>query len=123
MPGTSLVEVDEPQGFAEAWTKDGPRLMPTVWKASREVAGPLLTLATAFSLVRVFEGDDWVVPVVIAAGVGHLLAAAVRGLGGGTCWCRRWSAGAGLILAVTWTHYWDVDRVGSACRGGVVGSG
>ena len=80
--------------------------MPVVWKVSREAAGPLLTLATAFSLVRVFEGDAWVVPVVIAAGVGHLLAAAVRGLG----WNMLVSApvsGIGLILAVTWTHYWD----------------
>ena len=86
--------------------EDGPGLMPTVWRVCREVTGPLFTLATAFSLVRVFEGDGWVVPVVVAAGVGHLLAAAVRGLG----WNILVSAlvsGVGLILTVTWTHYWD----------------
>ena len=85
--------------------------MPTMWKVCREVTGPLLTLATAFSLVRVFEGDDWVVPVVVAAGVGHLLAAAVRRLG----WNMLVSAlvsGVGLILTVTWTHYWDTTAWG-----------
>ena len=68
--------------------------------------GLILTLATAFSLIRVFEGDSWVLPVFIAAGVSHLLALAVRLAGRGMVISSAVS-GVGLVLAVTWTHYWD----------------
>ena len=71
-----------------------------------EIAGPILTTAAAFSLIRIFEGDGWILPVFIAAAVSHLLALAVRRSGRGMLLSTLVSA-AGLALAVTWTHYWS----------------
>ncbi|MYG58577.1 MAG: hypothetical protein F4067_08660 [Acidimicrobiia bacterium] len=76
------------------------------WETALEVAGPILTAATAFSLVRVFEGDHWVLPVFIAAAASHLLALVVRRIGWGMLVSALTSA-VGLILAVTWALYWD----------------
>ncbi|MCY3890111.1 MAG: DUF3488 and transglutaminase-like domain-containing protein [bacterium] len=76
------------------------------WQAALEVTGPILTAATAFSLIRVFEGDDWVLPVFIAAAAGHLLALTVRRIGWGML-VSALSGAVGLILAITWTRYWD----------------
>ena len=76
------------------------------WETGLEIAGPILTAATAFSLVRVFEGDSWVLPVFMAAAVSHLLALAVRRIGWGML-ISTLASGAGLALTVTWTHYWD----------------
>ena len=76
------------------------------WVAALEVAGPLLTAATAFSLVRVFEGVDWVWPVLLGGAASHLLALAVRRIGWGML-ISSLVSGVGLALAVTWTHYWD----------------
>lgn len=78
----------------------------TAMEAAEEAAGPILTLATAFSLVRVFEGGTWVLPVFIAAAVSHLLAVSVRRIGWGML-VSALVSGAGMVLTVTWTHYWD----------------
>ena len=79
---------------------------PPGLEAALEFAGPILTAAAAFSLIRVFEGDGWVLPVFIAAALSHLLALAVRRIGWGMLLSTVVSA-AGLVLAVTWTHYWS----------------
>ena len=79
---------------------------PTGLAAPLEVAGPILTVATAFSLIRVFEGDSWVVPVFVGATASHLPALLIRRIGWGMPVSALASA-VGLILAVTWTHYWD----------------
>ena len=71
-----------------------------------EVTGPILTVATAFSLIRVFEGDRWVLSVFIAAAASHLLALAVRRIGWGML-ISALTTSVGLVLTVTWTHYWD----------------
>ena len=76
------------------------------WEAALEVTGPILTAATALSLIRVFEGNDWVLPVIIAAAAGHLLALVVRRVGWGML-VSALSSAVGLVLAVTWTLYWD----------------
>ena len=76
------------------------------WQTALEAAGPILTAATAFSLIRVFEGDAWVLPVFIAAAVGHLLALIARRIGWGTL-ISALVSGVGLILTVTWTLYWE----------------
>ena len=76
------------------------------WVAALEVAGPLLTAATAFSLVQVFEGGTWVWPVLLAGAASHLLALSVRRIGWGMLTSSLVS-GVGLALTVTWTHYWD----------------
>lgn len=76
------------------------------WETALEAAGPTLTAATAFSLIRVFEGDDWVLPVFIAAAVGHLLALIARRIGWGML-ISALVSGVGLILAVTWAIYWE----------------
>ena len=78
----------------------------SAWEAALEVTGPILTAATAFSLIRVFEGDAWVLPVYAAAAASHLLAIAVRRIGWGML-VSTLASGAGLVLSVTWTHYWD----------------
>ena len=79
---------------------------PAGWEIPLELTGPILTAATAFSLVRVFEGDRWVLPVLVAAAASHLLALAVRRIGWGMLISTLVTA-VGLVLAVTWTHYWD----------------
>ena len=76
----------------------------TGWETGLEISGPILTAATAFSLIRVFEGDSWVFPVFMAAAVSHLLALAVRRIGWGML-ISTLASGAGLVLTVTWTHY------------------
>lgn len=69
-----------------------------------EATGPVLTLATAFSLIRVFAGAEWVLPVFIAAGASHLLALVLRRLSFGLLTSA--TAGAvGLILTIAWTRY------------------
>ncbi len=70
-----------------------------------EIAGPILTAATAFSLIRVFEGDTWILPVFGAAAISHLLALAVRRIGWGML-ISTLATAVGLILTVTWSHYW-----------------
>ncbi|WP_419926622.1 transglutaminaseTgpA domain-containing protein [Candidatus Poriferisocius sp.] len=76
------------------------------WEAGLEIAGPTLTAATAFSLVRTFEGSAWILPVAIAAAVSHLLALAVRRIGWGML-ISTLATGVGLVATVTWTLYWD----------------
>ncbi len=76
------------------------------WESALEAAGPILTAATAFSLIRVFEGNEWVLPVGIAAAAGHLLALMVRRLGWGML-ISALTAVVGLVLTVTWTLYWN----------------
>ena len=76
------------------------------WETGLEISGPILTAATAFSLIRVFEGDAWVFPVFMAAAISHLLALAVRRIGWGML-ISTLASGAGLVLTVTWTHYRD----------------
>ena len=76
------------------------------WETGLEISGPILTAATAFSLIRVFEGDAWVLPVFMAAAISHLLALAVRRIGWGML-ISTLASGAGLVLTVTWTHYWN----------------
>ena len=78
---------------------------PGGWESALEIAGPILTLATAFSLIRVFEGDAWVLPVFGAAAVSHLLALTVRRIGWGLL-ASTLSTAVGLILMVAWSHYW-----------------
>ncbi|MCY4037422.1 MAG: transglutaminaseTgpA domain-containing protein, partial [bacterium] len=81
------------------------------WRLAREIAGPALTAATAFSLIRVFDGRSWILPVLIAAATSHLLALAVRRIG----WSMPVStlvSGVGLLLTVTWTHYWHTTAWG-----------
>ncbi len=87
-------------------SRDSRRGRAAEWEIPLESTGPILTAATAFGLIRVFQGDDWVLPVFIAAAVSHLLALAVRRIG----WGMPISAvvtGVGLIFTVTWTRYWD----------------
>ncbi|MCQ3810817.1 MAG: DUF3488 and transglutaminase-like domain-containing protein [Acidimicrobiia bacterium] len=84
---------------------------PIGWETALEIAGPILTAASAFSLIRVFEGDAWVLPVFIAAAVSHLLALAVRRIGWGVL-VSTLVSGAGLVLTLTWTHYWDTTKWG-----------
>lgn len=70
-----------------------------------EIAGPVLTAATAFSLIRVFEGDAWILPVFGAAAISHLLALAIRRIGWGLL-ISSLATAVGLILTVAWSHYW-----------------
>lgn len=74
------------------------------WETPLELTGPILSAATAFSLIRVFEGDGWVLPVFLAAAVSHLLALAVRRIGWGMLTSTLVTA-IGLVLTVTWTRY------------------
>ena len=76
------------------------------WETPLELTGPILSAATIFSLVRVFEGDGWVLPVFIAAAASHLLALAVRRIGWGMV-ISTLATAVGLVLTVTWTRYWD----------------
>ena len=76
------------------------------WEAALEATGPVLTAATAFSLIRVFEGDGWVLPVYVAAAISHLLAIAIRRIGWGML-VSALASGVGLVLTVTWSHYWS----------------
>lgn len=76
------------------------------WETALEVTGPILTATTALSLIRVFEGDDWVLPVLWAVAASHLLALVVRRIGWGMLVSALVSA-VGLVLAVTWSLYWD----------------
>ena len=76
------------------------------WETALEVAGPILTVATAFSLIRVFDANGWVLPVFIAAAAGHLLALIARRIGWGML-VSALVSGVGLILAATWTLYWE----------------
>lgn len=78
----------------------------SAWEAAREATGPILIAATAFSLIRVFVGDAWVLPVCVAAAASHLLAIAVRRIGWGML-VSTLASGVGLVLSVTWTHYWS----------------
>ncbi len=70
-----------------------------------EIAGPILTAATAFSLIRVFEGNGWILPVFGAAAISHLLALAIRRIGWGML-ISTLATVVGLILTVTWSRYW-----------------
>ena len=81
-----------------------PRIS-SAWEGALETTGPILTAATAFSLIRVFEGDTWVLPVYVAAAASHLLAIAIRRIGWGML-VSTLASGVGLVLTVTWTHYW-----------------
>ncbi|WP_419929114.1 transglutaminaseTgpA domain-containing protein [Candidatus Poriferisocius sp.] len=76
------------------------------WETALEAAGPILTASTAFSLVRVFDGEDWVLPVFIAAAIAHLLALIARRIGWGML-ISTLVSGVGLILTVTWALYWE----------------
>ena len=76
------------------------------WEVALEATGPVLTAATAFSLIRVFEGDGWVLPVYVAAAISHLLAIAIRRIGWGML-VSSLASGVGLVLTVTWSHYWS----------------
>lgn len=89
---------------------------PTGWESALEIAGPILTAATAFSLIRVFEGDAWILPVFGAAALSHLLALAVRRIGWGML-ISTLATGVGLVLTVTWSHYWDSTVWGLPVRG------
>ena len=80
--------------------------IPNSWEAALETTGPILTAATAFSLIRVFDGDAWVLPVYIAAAVSHLLAIAIRRIGWGML-VSTLISGVGLVLTITWSHYWS----------------
>ena len=75
------------------------------WETPLELTGPILSAATAFSLVRVFEGDGWVLPVFIAAAASHLLALVVRRIGWGML-ISTLASGIGLVLTLTWVRYW-----------------
>ncbi|MDE0215324.1 MAG: DUF3488 and transglutaminase-like domain-containing protein [bacterium] len=79
---------------------------PSGWESALEVAGPILTAATAFSLIRVFEGGAWMWPVFGAAALSHLLAVAVRRIGLGMLVSAA-ASGVGLVFTVTWSHYGD----------------
>ena len=87
----------------------------SAWETARETTGPILTAATAFSLIRVFEGDAWVLPVYVAAAASHLLAIAVRRIGWGML-VSTLASGAGLVLSVTWTQYWNTAFWGFPAR-------
>ncbi len=76
-----------------------------------EAAGMILTSATVFCLVRLFEGDAWVAPVVVAAAAAHLLALVVRRIGWGFP-VSALVSGAGLVLVATWLVYWDTAYFG-----------
>ncbi|WP_419917665.1 transglutaminase TgpA family protein [Candidatus Poriferisocius sp.] len=80
-----------------------------------EAVGPILTLALAFGLIRVFEGDRWVIPVLIAALSSHLLALSARRIGWGVP-VSALVGGVGLILVITWTHYRDTTFWGLPAR-------
>ena len=69
-----------------------------------EAVGPVLTLAAAFSLIRVFAGAEWVLPVFTAAGAAHLLALLLRRLGFGAL-ASAAACAVGLVLTVSWTRY------------------
>ena len=84
---------------------------PTGWESALEITGPILTAATAFSLIRVFEGEAWILPVFGAAAVSHLLALAVRRIGWGMLFSTLATA-VGLILTVTWSRYWTTASWG-----------
>lgn len=98
----------------------GPRASsghgPAVWQAALELTGPFLTAATAFSLIRVFEGGQWVLPVFLAVAISHLLALAVRRLGQGMLVSASITA-VGLVLTATWTHYWEAAYWGLPAKG------
>ena len=89
---------------------------PTGWESALEVAGPILTAATAFSLIRVFEGDAWILPVFGAAALSHLLALAVRRIGWGML-ASTLVTGVGLVLTVTWSYYWNTTVWGLPAGG------
>ena len=88
---------------------------PTGWETPLELTGPILSVATAFSLIRVFEGDGWVLPVFLAAAASHLLALAVRRIGWGMLTSALVTV-VGLVLTVTWTRYLGYDVLGPASR-------
>ncbi len=75
----------------------------------------MLTLAVVFGLIRVFEGGRWILPVVVAALVGHLPALGARRLSWGMS-ASILTGGVGLILAVAWTHYWHTTVWGLPLR-------
>ena len=81
-----------------------------------EVVGPILTAATAFSLVRVFEENSWVLPIFLAGAVSHLLALLVRRLGWNMVISALVSA-IGLILTVSWARFWSTAFWGLPGRG------
>lgn len=89
---------------------------PTGWESALEVAGPILTAATAFSLIRVFEGNAWILPVFGVAALGHLLALAVRRIGWGML-ASTLIGGVGLVLTVTWSYYWETTVWGLPAGG------
>ncbi|MYH71555.1 MAG: transglutaminase domain-containing protein [Acidimicrobiia bacterium] len=97
-----------PQGSSNRW--------PTGWESALEIAGPILTAATAFSLIRVFEGDAWILPVFGAAALSHLLALVVRRIGWGML-VSALAGGVGLVLTVTWSYYWDTTVWGLPAGG------
>ena len=86
-----------------------------LWTVTLEAVGPILTLALAFGLIRVFEGDRWVIPVLIAALSSHLLALSARRIGWGVP-VSALVGGVGLILVITWTHYRDTTFWGLPAR-------
>ncbi len=96
------------QGSSNRW--------PTGWESALEITGPILTAATAFSLIRVFEGDAWILPVFGAAGLSHALALAVRRIGWGML-ISTLATGVGLVLTVTWSYYWDTTLWGLPAGG------
>ncbi len=89
---------------------------PSGWESALEVAGPILTAATAFSLIRVFEGGAWMWPVFGAAALSHLLAVAVRRIGWGMLVSAA-ASGVGLMFTVTWSHYGDTTVWGLPAGG------
>ena len=97
-------------------TRTSPGTGSAGWQVATELAGPILTAATAFSLVRVFEGGQWVLPVFSAVAIGHLLALAVRRLGWGMPVSASIAA-VGLALTATWTHYWEAAYWGLPAKG------
>ena len=85
-----------------------PRPTPA-WAIARELAGPILTAATAVSLMRVLAGSTWILPVVVAAAAGHVLAIVARRIPGGRATATV-IGGIGLALTVTWARFWDTTR-------------
>ncbi len=72
--------------------------------AVQELVGPILTIATAISLIGLLSGTSWVTAVLLAAVINHLLLLVMRLLRLPLPVAALGSA-AGLALLVTWTHY------------------
>ncbi len=76
-----------------------------------EVTLALVTIASAWGLTRLLDGSDYLLPIMAAAALGHLAAAALRRFGLPSLTVPLAMVG-GLVLLVTWGYYRDTTVFG-----------